>query len=158
MIRFPTRPSMPSCSRPSRMASWASRSAIEQRAEKRCPRRGGDCRGGAAPDDDWGWRLVRSSLPPQARSRSLVENLRNWCWPRCAATAGSVCAKMPEGSLHVPFFANPASRRKNAFGGLDCPQSGGILKAGPYTRRPKGRRVSSLQGGERRCLVMGVGS
>jgi hypothetical protein len=37
-----------------------------------------------------------------------------------AAAAGSVSATMPEGGPRFPFFANPASRKKNAFGGLDC--------------------------------------
>jgi hypothetical protein len=41
-----------------------------------------------------------------------------------AAAAGPVSATMPEGGPRFPFFANPASRKKNAFGGLDCTQIG----------------------------------
>src|SRR5258708_9783345 len=47
---------------------------------------------------------------------------------------------MPEGSLHFPFFANPASRRKNALGMLDCTQMG------VYSQQPKGQRGNSGQG------------
>src|ERR1700730_1656189 len=43
-------------------------------------------------------------------------------------------------SLHFPFFANPASRRKNAFGGPDCTQMG------VYSQQPKGQRVNSGEG------------
>jgi hypothetical protein len=36
---------------------------------------------------------------------------------RGAATAGSVCATMPEASLHFPFFANPRLGEKTLLEG-----------------------------------------
>jgi hypothetical protein len=41
-------------------------------------------------------------------------------------TAGSAWATLPEGSLRVPFFANPASRRKSAL-------EGSIVRKSVYT-------------------------
>jgi hypothetical protein len=61
---------------------------------------------------------------PARRSVRLEPARRFWFFGRVAAAAGSVRATMPEGSLHVPFFANTASPRKNAFGGFDCTQIG----------------------------------